>query len=136
MRFTLFVPLRDANLTFEQNNSFYREATTVYGEARKGGAVQHDYEVEQEVLCSDRIVLDCSCGETLILLGHEQDWYVEGRTTFGCHQCGGTVSLPSFTSASDEGREPGFIGDSDGRGIDEEGMSVRELIRSLRTDGR
>ena len=94
--------------------------------------MQHDYEVEREIVSTDRTVLNCSCGERLILLGREEDWYLEGRTTFECHQCGEAVSLVDLL---DEGRGPVYNGDSNSGGIDEEGMSVEDLIRSLRTAG-
>ena len=97
--------------------------------------MQHDYEVEREILSADRTVLKCSCGEKLILLGREEDWYAEGRTTFECHQCGGAISLANLVGLLDEGRGQVFTGDSYGGGIDEEGMSVKDLIRSLRTAG-
>jgi hypothetical protein len=90
--------------------------------------MQHDHEAEQYILCPDRTVLSCSCGEKLILLGREEDWYSEGRTTFVCHQCGATISLANLL---DEGRGPALIGD-----FDEEAMSVRDLIRSLRAAGQ
>jgi hypothetical protein len=96
--------------------------------------VQSDSGSERCVLCPDRTVLGCRCGESLILLGREQDWYSEGRTTFECYQCGGLVSLADML---DEGRGPNLIGDSDtSRGFDEENMSVRDLIRSLRASGQ
>ena len=41
---------------------------------------------ERFVLCSERIILECNCGERLILLGLEEDWQSE-RTDFGC-ECG------------------------------------------------
>lgn len=80
-----------------------------------------------------RTVLGCRCGESLILLGCEEDWYSEGRTTFACYQCGGTNSL---ANSLDEGREPNIIGNSEIRGFDEENMSVRDLIRSLKAAGQ
>ena len=43
--------------------------------------------------CSRSIVVDCRCGEKLILLGHRSDWYGEGRTNFECGGCGGKLSL-------------------------------------------
>ncbi len=37
-------------------------------------------ELEERTLeCSGRIVLDCQCGDRLILLGQEEDWRSEGR---------------------------------------------------------
>jgi len=41
---------------------------------------------------SGRIVLECGCGERLILLGREDDWYAEGRRTFAC-ECGNELTL-------------------------------------------
>jgi hypothetical protein len=80
------------------------------------------------------MALGCRCGERLILLGREQDWYSEGRTTFECHRCRGPLSLADML---DEGRGPDLIGQFDtGRGFDEEEMSVRELIRSLKASGQ
>ena len=48
---------------------------------------------ENQVDCSRSIVLDCRCGEKLILLGHRSDWYGEGRTDFECGGCGGKLFL-------------------------------------------
>ena len=96
--------------------------------------MQSDSGSERCVLCPDRTVLGCRCGERLILLGREEDWYSEGRTTFECRQCGGPLSLADML---DEGRGPNLIGDSDtSRGSDEENMSVRDLIRSLKASGQ
>jgi hypothetical protein len=97
--------------------------------------VQHDYEVERVILCSDRTVLNCSCGETLILLGREEDWYSEGRAAFKCHQCGKTISFANSANLLDEGPRPTLTGDSDNTDSDEEAMSVEDLIRSLRAAG-
>ena len=89
---------------------------------------------ERYVLCPDRTVLRCRCGESLILLGREEDWYSEGRTTFECYQCGGPISLADML---DEGQGPNLIGGSDtGRSLDEEDMSVRDMIRSLKAAGQ
>jgi hypothetical protein len=63
----------------------------------------------------------------LILLGREEDWYSEGRTTFECGECGRSLTL---VDRLDEDRGPILIG-----GSSEEAMSVRDLIRSLRTAG-
>ena len=49
-------------------------------------------ESDRFVLCSERIILECSCGERLILLGFEDDWRSEGRTTFEC-ECGRELTL-------------------------------------------
>jgi hypothetical protein len=45
-----------------------------------------------EIDPSERIILGCGCGERLVLLGHESDWYAEGRATFEC-ECGEELSL-------------------------------------------
>ena len=45
------------------------------------------------VTCSKGIVLDCRCGEKLILLGRKGDWILEGRTDFECGGCRGKLSL-------------------------------------------
>jgi hypothetical protein len=95
---------------------------------------QSDFVSERCVLCPDRTVLRCRCGESLILLGREEDWYSEGRTTFECYQCGGSLSLADML---DEGRGLNLLGYSDmNRGFDEEDMSVRDLIRSLKASGQ
>jgi hypothetical protein len=94
--------------------------------------VRSNSESERYVLCPDCIVIECRRGESLILLGREEDWYSEGHTTFECYQCGETVSL---ADSLDEGRGPDLIGGSD-KGFDEENMSVRDLIRSLKASGQ
>jgi len=86
--------------------------------------MQPDSESEQFVLCSGRTVLECKCGERVILLGLEEDWYLEGRMIFEC-ECGEEVTL-----ADSLGEEP--VPDED---LDEEALGVRELLRSLRTPG-
>jgi hypothetical protein len=46
-----------------------------------------------ELEVSGRIVLGCeSCGERVVLLGREDDWYSEGRTVFECG-CGARLAL-------------------------------------------
>ena len=46
-----------------------------------------------ELEVSDSIVLGCeSCGERVVLLGREDDWYSEGRTVFEC-ECGAKLAL-------------------------------------------
>ena len=97
--------------------------------------MQSDSVSERYVLCPDRTVLGCRCGESLILLGREEDWYSEGRATFGCQQCGGPLSFADMLL--DEGRGPNLIGGSGiDKGFDEENMSVRDLIRSLKASGQ
>jgi hypothetical protein len=49
-------------------------------------------EPEHFVSCSERVILECECGERLVLLGLEEDWYSEGRTTFEC-ECGRRITL-------------------------------------------
>ena len=44
------------------------------------------------VTCSGRIILECGCGERLILLGLEEDWRSEQRTEFEC-SCGKALTL-------------------------------------------
>jgi hypothetical protein len=57
--------------------------------------MQHFSEVipERFVDCSESIVIDCRCGEKLILLGHASDWRSEGRMSFECDGCGKELSL-------------------------------------------
>ncbi len=47
---------------------------------------------ERFVACSSRIVIQCECGERLVLLGREEDWHSEGRTAFEC-ECGKKLTL-------------------------------------------
>ncbi len=104
------------------------------GEKRERGAVQSDSESERYVLCPDRTALGCRrCRESLILLGREEDWYSEGRTTFECHRCGGAISLANNL---DGGRGPDLIGNSNIRSFDEENISISNLIRSLKASGQ
>ena len=89
--------------------------------------MRHNPESERFVLCSERIVLECRCGEVVILLGQEEDWYSEGRTVFEC-ECGNRLTLADSSGEN----ELTFID-----GFDEEAHSVRELLRSLRAfDGK
>lgn len=68
---------------------------------------------ERFVLCSERIVLECRCGERLILLGLEDDWRSE-RTVFNC-DCGERITLADR--------------------LDEEMLVATELLRHLRAPG-
>jgi len=43
---------------------------------------------------SKRIVLECRCGEMLVLLGLDVDWRRERRTAFECRRCGEKLPLP------------------------------------------
>lgn len=54
--------------------------------------MQAHQEEDHFVDFSGRIILECKrCGETLILLGLEEDWSSE-RSEFGC-PCGGNITL-------------------------------------------
>jgi hypothetical protein len=70
--------------------------------------MQHFVELE-----SERIVLECRrCGEMMILLGREEDWYSEGRTIFGC-ECGESLTIAANRLA-------------------EEVFSIKQLLRGMR----
>jgi hypothetical protein len=87
--------------------------------------MRHDSKMERFVLCSERIILECDCGERLVLLGLEEDWYSELRTLFEC-ECGEKLTL------ADRLDEEGLtLVDS----TDAEASGVRELLRSLRAPG-
>lgn len=47
---------------------------------------------ERTLECSERSILECGCGERLILLGLKEDWLSERRTHFEC-QCGQSLTL-------------------------------------------
>jgi hypothetical protein len=69
-------------------------------------------ESDRFVLCSERIILECKrCGERLVLLGFEDDWFSEGRTAFGC-ECG---EMLTFVDR-----------------LDEEALDTTALLRRLR----
>ena len=87
--------------------------------------MRRDLESELYVLCSERMVLECKCGERLVLLGLEEDWYSELRTVFDC-ECGERLTLANRLD------EDGLIlVDSS----DDAARGVRELLRSLRAPG-
>ena len=48
---------------------------------------------EHFVTCSESIMLECRCGQKLLLLGGKADWGKEGRTVFECSECGEKLSL-------------------------------------------
>src|SRR3954470_17434961 len=98
-----------------------------FRQKRERGAMQAYPEAEGHILCSATTVLECRCGQELILLGREEDWYSEGRTTFECRQCGRTISLTE--RRLDDG--PTLIDYADVEDLDEEAPNVRDLIRSL-----
>lgn len=64
---------------------------------------------EHFIDCTESIVLDCRCGEKLILLGREDDWRSR-NAIFRCH-CGEKLTL--------EDR------------IGEEALKIKELLRNL-----
>ncbi len=49
-------------------------------------------ESDNTVECSGRMVLECGCGEWLMLLGLKEDWLSEQRTNFEC-ECGQSLTL-------------------------------------------
>jgi len=51
---------------------------------------------ERFITCSKSIVLECRCGEKLILLGREADWRKEGHTVFVCNGCGKKLRLADY----------------------------------------
>ena len=58
--------------------------------------MQHVSEVlsEEHFLdCSKSLVIDCQCGEKLLLLGRESDWRKEGRMIFECGGCSKELPL-------------------------------------------
>ncbi len=55
------------------------------------GPWEPDRELDRFVLYTKRIVLGCRCGEKLVLLGLQDDWYSE-RTSFEC-ECGRKLTL-------------------------------------------
>ena len=54
--------------------------------------MQRSLESDRFVFCSEQIILECRCGERLILVGFESDWHWEGRTAFEC-ECGEQLTL-------------------------------------------
>ena len=54
--------------------------------------MRRSLESDRFVLCSEHIILECRCGERLVLVGFESDWQWEGRTTFEC-ECGEQLTL-------------------------------------------
>jgi hypothetical protein len=48
---------------------------------------------ERFVDCSKGIVLECRCGEKLVLLGRKSDWRKEGHTVFECGGCANELCL-------------------------------------------
>jgi hypothetical protein len=86
----------------------------------------HAYDSERFVLCTEQVVLECRCGERLLLLGREEDWYSEGHTRFECGGCQRSVTL---FDRLDEEQLPPLIGDPN----EKDEQSIRDLILSLGT---
>ena len=80
--------------------------------------MEQNPELERFVSCSEPIVINCLCGERLILLGQEEDWYSERRTVFEC-ECGERLTLADRLDEEDE-----------------EVLGPKRLIRSLRAHDR
>jgi hypothetical protein len=49
--------------------------------------------LEHSVNCSESIVVECRCGEKLVLLGLIEDWYLEGCAVFECSGCSEKLSI-------------------------------------------
>lgn len=57
----------------------------------------------EELESSGRIVLACrGCGERVVLLGREDDWYGDGYPAFRCSGCGERVTLADRSVRDDE----------------------------------
>lgn len=79
-------------------------------------------EPERVVLYPERMVLECACGERIIVLGHEDDWDVEGCSTFECG-CGRMLAFPPRV---------GEGGPSSDEVFDEAAFELRELLERYR----
>jgi hypothetical protein len=86
--------------------------------------VHQGYDLDRFVLCTDEVVLQCQCGEQLILLGREADWYSEGRNTFDCGGCGRSNPLTDRL----EDPEPSALHGAP----HEEAEGISALLRSLK----
>jgi hypothetical protein len=69
----------------------------------------------------ERTILACGCGELLVVLGGEDEWRLEGPTSFECGACDSRITLPER-----EGRR-GRIG------TDYRSLSIEELLEELGT---
>lgn len=87
--------------------------------------MSHGYASDHFILCTAQQVLECQCGERLILLGREEDWYAEGRTAFACVGCGRSVTLVEHL---DEVQPPVLVEDRN-KGSE----SISDLMGSLKT---
>ena len=87
--------------------------------------MQSGSESERFVLFSERIIIECRCGERLVLLGLEEDWFSEGRTAFEC-ECGRRPTLADRFYKEETTLAEGF---------DKEARDVRDLLRGLKVTG-
>ena len=87
--------------------------------------MQSASESEHFVIFSGRIILKCTCGERLVLLGLEEDWFSEGHTSFEC-ECGKRPTLADRFYAEESTLAEGF---------DEEARNVRDLLRGFKVPG-
>jgi hypothetical protein len=86
--------------------------------------------LEHSVNCSKSIVLECRCGEKLLLLGLIEDWYSEGCAIFECSGCGEKLSVEDGCKRKPRvplfGRERGaFVGQT--RRLEEERLHLLRL---------
>ncbi len=71
--------------------------------------MQGGSEAGHAIVVSGSITLECECGERIILLGLEEDWHAEKKTSFEC-QCGEKLTFADCA--------------------DEEALKVKDLLRS------
>jgi hypothetical protein len=64
-----------------------------------------------EIEAPERLVLECGgCGERLVLLGPEGDWYRGGRQPFTCAGCGRSgLTLANRVVVGKAPRLPGWL---------------------------
>jgi hypothetical protein len=72
--------------------SCLRVTTSTKGKGREGIRMKRGSGFERFVLSSGRITLECGCGERVVLLGREDDWYLEERRLFEC-ACGERLTI-------------------------------------------
>jgi hypothetical protein len=73
-----------------------------------------------EIRSTERTILACKCGELLVVLGGEDEWRYEGRTSFECGGCDSRISLPEHEDRRGQER------------ADYRSLSVGELLEELR----
>jgi hypothetical protein len=59
---------------------------------KEGVGMKRGSQFERFVPSSGRITLECGCGERVVLLGQEDDWYLEERRLFEC-ACGERLTI-------------------------------------------